>query len=476
MDCSQQLWAALFICTLCFCAQACALGVNWGIQISHALPPQTMVSLLKANHVDKVKLFNSDTNVLRALANSDIEVMVGIPNSLLLAMENSAQANLWVQNNVVRFRLSGTKIRYVAVGDEPFKEGYHDTYSASTYPALKNIQQALDNANIQDQVKATVPMSFDVILNAGLPSQAIFKENLAPEITKIAAFLAQNDCPFTININPFLIVHRNRSYAVDNVFFDRHTSPVADGAYTYHNVFHVSYDSVVVALSNLGYNNLSIIVGAIGWPTDVDLNANLSNAQRFNQGFLNHASSGTPRLPNTVIDFYMLSLIDEDLKDTTPGGFERHWGLFQYDGEPKYSLSFTSTEEDNITAAGGVAYLAQQWCIFDPSIVDTSTLPDSVQYACNNADCTALGYGCSCYSYLNASGNASYAFNAYFQRQNQDVGACSFNGLGRIVSDNPSNGSCQFLIQLAYGSSDSSPAKKQVSMILLILMLLVVAF
>ncbi|MCO5593649.1 hypothetical protein L7F22_047665, partial [Adiantum nelumboides] len=91
---------------------------------------------------------------------------------------NSPQANLWVQNNVVRFRLSEKKIRYVAVGDEPFKKGCNDTYSASTYHALKNIQQTLDNANIQDQVKATIPISFDVILNASLPSQANFKEDL----------------------------------------------------------------------------------------------------------------------------------------------------------------------------------------------------------------------------------------------------------------------------------------------------------
>ncbi|KAI5069330.1 hypothetical protein GOP47_0015631 [Adiantum capillus-veneris] len=413
-----------------------------------------MVSLLKANQVDKVKLFNSDTSVLRALANSDIEVM----------------------NNVVRFRLSGTNIRYVAVGDEPFKEGYNDTYSASIYPALKNIQNALHNADIQDQVKATVPMSFDVLLNAGLPSQAIFKEGIAPVVTQIAAFLAQNGCPFTININPFLTVYSNRSYVVDDAFFDREASPVADGTYVYHNVFDISYDSVVIALSNLGYSNLSIIVGAIGWPTDGGINANSSNAQRFNQGFLDHLASGTPRQPNTVINFYMLSLIDEDLKDISLGGFERHWGLFQYDGKPKYSLSFSSNNEEKITGAVGVEYLAQQWCIFDSSIVDTSTLPDSVQYACNNADCTALGYGSSCNTYLNASGNASYAFNAYFQRQNQDVGACSFNGLGRIVSENPSNGSCEFAIQLAYGSSGSSSIKKQISMVLLVLMLVVVAF
>ena len=43
-------------------------------------------------------------------------------------------------------------------------------------------------------------------------------------------------------------------------------------------------------------------------------------------------------------------------------------------------------------------------------------LTDNVGYACSCADCTALGYGCS-YSALDACGNASYAFNAYYQAQ-----------------------------------------------------------
>lgn len=91
-------------------------------------------------------------------------------------------------------------------------------------------------------------------------------------------------------------------------------------------------------------DNLSIIVGEIGWPTDGDMNANIQYARQFNQGLVNHVSSsqGTPLRPGPM-DVYLFSLIDEDLKSIQPGNFERHWGVFYYDGTPKYQLSLSSS-------------------------------------------------------------------------------------------------------------------------------------
>lgn len=455
------------------------VGVNWGTQGSHPLPPQTVVRMLKANNIKHVKLFDSDSSVLRALANTGIEVMVAIPNELLITMTDATQANLWVQNNVVRYIPAGTKIRYVAVGNEPYLAAYNGTFIASTYPALRNIQLALNNAKMGD-VKATVPLNADVLSAATTPSGTVFRPDVASNMMQICAFLAQNECPFTINIYPFLSLYGDKNFPVDYAFFDRHASPVPDGEYTYYNVFDASFDSLVVALTKAGYANMSIIVGEIGWPTDGDVNANLDYAERFNQGMINHLNNGgTPRRPNTAIDYYLFSLIDEDMKSVAPGNFERHWGIFRYDGRPKYALSVSGANGKTLVAATGVRYLKSRWCVLNTNVTgtSTSTLADSISYACANADCTALGYGCSCNRYLDATGNASYAFNAYFQRQNQEVGACSFGGLGRIVTTNPSVNNCEYIIQLAYGSSSTSSTSnaswKQTSTFLLALILLV---
>ncbi|GAB2215765.1 hypothetical protein Droror1_Dr00020163 [Drosera rotundifolia] len=146
---------------------------------------------------------------------------------------------------------------------------------------------------------------------------------------------------------------------------------------------------------------MSIIVGEICWPTDGDENATPTNAQRFNQGFINHTSSGngTPMRPNQTIEAYLFSLIDEDAKSIQPGNFERHCGIFYYDGTPKYDLNLGTSNSNSSTlvAAKGVTFLPQQWCVMSPSAnLDDPEVVPSVSYACANADCTSLGYETSC--------------------------------------------------------------------------------
>ena len=83
------------------------LGVNWGTQASHQLPPDTVVKMLKNNGIQKVKLFDADDSPMSALAGSGIEVMVGIPNNQLAAMTNYDRAKQWVRKNVTRYNFKG---------------------------------------------------------------------------------------------------------------------------------------------------------------------------------------------------------------------------------------------------------------------------------------------------------------------------------------------------------------------------------
>ncbi|KAH7444477.1 hypothetical protein KP509_02G079400 [Ceratopteris richardii] len=313
-------------------------------------------------------------------------------------------------------------------------------------------QSALNAAGYGGKIKATVPMNADVIQGNGAPSLAVFRPDISSLMTEIAQFLNQNGAPYTINIYPFISLHDDPNFPIDYAFFDGSQHPVQDGTLVYQNVFDASFDSLVAALAAAGpYGNMKIIVGEIGWPTDGDINANVEYAKKFNQGFLNHVLSnlGTPRRPNQAVEFYLFSLIDEDMKSIQPGNFERHWGIFEYDGKSKYSLSLTGANGQVLVQASGVKYLTNEWCIYNPSSGDQSKLGDSITYACENSDCTSLGYGCSCNEYLDAAGNASYAFNQYFQRFNQGPGTCDFNGLGHVVTKDPSKGSCDFIIQIA---------------------------
>ncbi|KAI5659705.1 hypothetical protein M9H77_28498 [Catharanthus roseus] len=437
-----------------------ALGVNWGTQASHKLPPKVVVQMLKDNGIKKVKLFDADSSTMKALAGTDIEVMVAIPNDQLFAMNDYDRAKDWVKRNVSVYNFNGgVNIKYVAVGNEPFLTSYNNSFVNLTFPALRNIQNALNDAGVGDTIKATVPLNADVYnspVSNPVPSAGRFRTDILDEMTQIVQFLNQNNAPFTINIYPFLSLYANENFPIDYAFFDGTSTPIMDNGIAYTNVFDANFDTLVSSLKAMGYGNMNILVGEVGWPTDGDKNANINYAIRFYRGLLPRlaGNKGTPLRPG-YIEVYLFGLLDEDQKSVAPGNFERHWGIFKYDGQPKFPMDLSGQLQDKYLAgAENVKYLPKRWCMFKADAKDLSKLADNINYACTFSDCTALGYGSSCNG-LDANGNASYAFNMYFQVQNQDDLSCNFQGLAMVTDQNISQANCNFTIQIAATSSSS---------------------
>ncbi|CAO2831917.1 unnamed protein product [Amaranthus hypochondriacus] len=429
------------------------LGVNWGTQAIHKLPPNTVVQMFKDNGIKKVKLFDADESTLSAFSGTDIEVMVAIPNGDLSAMLDYKRAQRWVEKNVTRYNFKGgVNIKYVAVGNEPFLKSYNGTFENATLPALKNIQNALNEAGVGNTVKATVPLNADVYESpsgSNVPSSGRFRTDVADLMTQMVQFLSQNNAPFTVNIYPFLSLYGNPGFPVDYAFFDGGAAPIVDNGIQYTNVFDANFDTLVSALKAAGFGNLPIIVGEVGWPTDGDVNANINNAIRFYRGLLPRiaANVGTPLRPGSI-EMYLFGLLDEDAKTVAPGNFERHWGIFRYDGQPKFPMDLSGQNQDvYLVGAKNVKYLQNQWCEFNPNAKNLDKLADNINFACTFADCTPLGYGSSCQG-LEANQNASFAFNVYFQTQKQNLAACDFQGLARLALHNISTPTCNFTIQI----------------------------
>lgn len=85
-----------------------SVGVNWGTMASHQLPPEKVVEMMKANGFVKVKLFEADPNILEALTGTDIEVMLAIPNYMLMELsQDSGLAVSWVEENVTNYFYTG---------------------------------------------------------------------------------------------------------------------------------------------------------------------------------------------------------------------------------------------------------------------------------------------------------------------------------------------------------------------------------
>lgn len=234
--------------------------------------------------------------------------------------------------------------RYVAVGNEPFLSTYNGTFESTTLPALQNIQAALTKSGLSNRVKVTVPSNADVYQSSsGNPSDGDFRPDINDLMLQIVKFLNDNGAPFTVNIYPFISLYSDSNFPTDYAFFNGYQPALNDNGRNYDNVFDANHDTLVWALQKHGFGNLPIIVGEIGWPTDGDRNANMQYAQRFNQGFMSRyvSGKGTP-MRNGPIDAYLFSLVDEDNKSIQPGNFERHWGLFYFDGQPKYQLNLGS--------------------------------------------------------------------------------------------------------------------------------------
>ncbi|XP_021657192.2 glucan endo-1,3-beta-glucosidase 8 [Hevea brasiliensis] len=450
--CNFMLWS---LCMLNIIQVAVSgVGVNWGSMASHPLPPDIAVKMLKDNGITKVKLFDADSWTLNSLAGSNIEVMVGIPNNMLDYISDSYDnAKDWVKENITSHLKDfgdkrGVDIRYVSVGNEPFLEAYEGKYDESTFPALQNIQKALDEVGVGDKIKASIALNADVY-DGNKPSDGNFRSNVRNVMLKIVKHLQQHKAPFIVNIYPFLSVYQTAGFPVEYAFFEGSGRKVYDKNVTYSNVFDANYDTLVWALTKAGVPDLKIIVGEVGWPTDGAQYATTMYAQKFYDGLLKKLAEkkGTPLRPG-ILNVYLFSLLDEDVKSILPGFFERHWGLFRYDGQAKFPMDLSGQGNDKmLIAAKGVQYMQKQWCVLNDEVRDESLIPSALSYACYHSDCTSLTHGSSCGN-LDLRGNASYAFNMYFQMNSQDVEACDFNGLGTIVTRNASRGTCLFPVQI----------------------------
>ncbi|KAL4396064.1 hypothetical protein AHAS_Ahas01G0054500 [Arachis hypogaea] len=455
------------------------VGVNWGTITTHQLPPNKVVKMLKENGFKKLKLFDSDELIMDALRGSDIEVMIAIPNIMLEKMSSSSEADSWVFENVTNYMHNGgggggvvniklschvpcSLFMYIAVGNEPFLKAYNGRYLNKTLPALMNIQRSLIKAGFGLEIKVTVPFNADIYYSPDsnpLPSGGEFRPEAKEFTIDIIQFLYSNNAPFTVNIYPFLsLYYGNDHFPIDYAFFEENNNKkhsLRDGNLVYSNVFDANLDTLLWALHKEGYPDMDIIVGEVGWPTDGDKNGNVNNAKKFNQGLIQHALSGigTPKRKGMMIDMYLFSLIDENSKSVAPGNFERHWGIFEFDGKPKYELDLEGqNREKGLVPVEGVRYMEKKWCVLDPYASNLDYLAVSIDYACSLSDCTSLGYGCSC-GELTLEGNASYAFNMYYQVNDQREWDCDFNGLAVITHEDPSQNGCQFPVMIAHGGS-----------------------
>lgn len=337
-------------------------------------------------------------------------------------------------------------------------ENDETTYVAAIINALNGVAKALQEQNPKNNVKASVPFSTEVLKpDIVKPSEGDFRKEMKENMTQILHTLNSSGFPFMVNLYPHYHI-REKGYPFEFAYFEETKEAntnftIKDGQNVYKNVFDAVFDTFVSAIKRNGFPNMEIIA-QVGWPTDGDIHASIPNAETFYRGLLKKLSSnkGTPLYPGPL-DVYIYSLVDENARPQQPRGYsERHYGIYWYDGTPKYESTFNPLGVNKtLERVQGISRMPQRWCVLkNNSKIDDKLYEKLFNIACRKADCSRLMYGGSCNGLLDRNGNLSYAFNMYFQSQSQYIigDACKFENYGVVVDEDPSVATCNFPLQI----------------------------
>ncbi|CAA0812790.1 Glucan endo-1-3-beta-glucosidase 8 [Striga hermonthica] len=431
------------------------IGINWGRATAQRLIPSVVVDLLLQNHVPAARVYSSEEDLLQAFVGSGIDLSITIPKWTDVATYDLAQD--WVRQKSPWFGPSN--VTCVMIGTEIFGLGMNDTeLQRRMIDAFNYTQLALNDAGY-GHVKATFPHPLAVLDEFKKPSEAVIRESVRTQFLRHLDIVRASGAPVNIEFFPvelmrvlnitdlsFAIADGRSSHAITDI----------DGA-VYTDVFEFSYDAFAWALEKLGYGDVKFVVTQVGWPTDGFVNANFTTAERFLGALLPFVASGrgTHKLPGKPIDIYVHALTDENLNPPFLA-YGRHWGIYRSNGEPKYRVDLTGQGRVMFPArARGIRRMPKRWCVLGPmEDEDDKRVEEAYQFACATGDCTSMYPKGSC-SGLDRWQNVSYAFNMYFQAFFQDEAACKFDGLGQVVTEDPSTVGCVFPVEVVKGQQEN---------------------
>ncbi|GAA0143798.1 hypothetical protein Leryth_012202 [Lithospermum erythrorhizon] len=343
----------LFISVLLFPTMAASLGINYGRIADNLPPPDKVVPLIKSIGATRVKLYDADPTVLKAFANTNIGIIIGLGNEYLASMKDPNKALAWVKSNVQCW-LPATKVTCIAVGNEVLT--LNDTLlSNNLLPAMQSVYSALKSLHLEKQVSVTTAHSLAVLDTSYPPSAGKFRQDLVGCLSKILDFHLKTDSPFLINAYPFLAYKSNpKQISLDYVLFQgsNGSGGVVDPATNLHydNMLFSQIDAVHSALEKVGCKKVCVQISESGWPSKGDQDeagATLENAKKFNGNLIKlmQQKRGTPMRPDVDLNIYLFALFNENLK---PGPTsERNFGLFKPDGTPAYNLGLAGVSFGN---------------------------------------------------------------------------------------------------------------------------------
>lgn len=335
-----------------------SIGVNYGT-VANNLPPPAQVAhfLLESTMINRVRLFDANTEILSAFAHTGIAVTVTVPNDQIPHLTKLSFAQEWLESNI-QPHVPATNIVRILVGNEILSTA-NKLLIASLVPAMQTLHTALAGASLDRRIKVSTPHSLGILSNSSPPSTGKFRQGYDTHVLKpLLSFLRATNSPFMINPYPFFGCSADTlDYALfrpNSGVFDENTKLV------YTNMLDGQLDAAFSAMKILGFTDLEIVIAETGWPSKGDssqLGVDAESAAQYNRNLMQHVTSGagTPLMPNRTFETYIFALFNEDLK---PGPTcERNFGLFQPDMTPVYDIGILRPTVAAATKNHHVTYL-----------------------------------------------------------------------------------------------------------------------
>ncbi|ONK81131.1 uncharacterized protein A4U43_C01F25630 [Asparagus officinalis] len=325
--------------------QVSTLGINYG-QVANNLPsPQQVLVLLSSLRITKTRIYDTNPQVLTEFANSNIELIVTVPNDLVVQLSDPQQALQWINTNIKPY-VPSTKITGIAVGNEVYTTDDQNLKS-NLVPAMLALHQALVHFGLDSTVHISSANSLAVLQNSYPSSLGSFQPELVNLMTPFLQFLSETNSPYWINAYPYFAYKDDpTSIQLEYVLGNPNVGMV--DPYTklrYDNMLCAQVDAVMFAMARLGFGGIEVRVSETGWPSKGDSDeygATVENARAYNRNLLLRQlrGQGTPLRPKQTLEVYLFALFNEDMK---PGPTsERNYGLYQPDGTMAYNVGLTT--------------------------------------------------------------------------------------------------------------------------------------
>ncbi|KAK9274969.1 hypothetical protein L1049_022226 [Liquidambar formosana] len=313
--------------------EASDIGVCYGLNGNDLPSPTDAVGLYLKYGITKMRLFEPYPSVLQTLRGTQIAVSIGIRNDHVPILASGQEAaNSWFANNIAPY-LNDIVISHITVGNE-IVPGEFAQYIAPAMQSLQNILNARNLANI----KVTTVVAMAVLGASYPPSSGAFSAAASGPMRDILQFLSAHRSPLMANIYPYFpYASEPANIRLDYALFTGSSPILQDGGLSYSNLFDAMLDALYSAIEKEGVTNVDVVVSESGWPSAG--NGEFTTPQlagTYNKNFIAHVTNnGTPKRPQARITGFIFAMFNENLK---PAGVEQHWGLFEPNMQPVYSV------------------------------------------------------------------------------------------------------------------------------------------